>query len=262
MITTHLDPPRRTEERLASTGLPPDAVIERMPLPTGGSIEIVRIGCDAGTALDPAAHDGHLADLVTAATAWIADGAPIVTIPLYGTHVVWSPRRAALIGPEEKLPHLRAAVADFSVLDAELRDIETRIAAAMVDMDDDARLAFDFTADSLPRHAELAARFTAAIAIRKRLALLAPTVHLPAPQPPTLAGQLGERLRDRTRTVERLEHATEQSDLLERVYSLCGDRASEYTISRRHATLEWLLIVLLAAEVLLFAIDLLAARAK
>ena len=40
----------------------------------------------------------------------------------------------------------------------------------------------------------------------------------------------------------------------------CGDRLAEYVSSRRHLTLEWVIILLLAAEVVLITIDLLAAR--
>ena len=85
-------------------------------------------------------------------------------------------------------------------------------------------------------------------------------VQRPAPQPPTLAGQLGERLRDRTRVLDRIEHAVEQADLLERVYAGCGDRVAELVASRRHLPLEWVIILLLAAEVVLITIDILAAR--
>ena len=88
--------------------------------------------------------------------------------------------------------------------------------------------------------------------------MLAPVLQRPTPQPPTLAGQLGERLRDRTRVVERLEHAVEQADLLERVYAGCADRMAEFVTSRRHLTLEWVIILLLVAEVVLITIDLLA----
>jgi hypothetical protein len=135
-----------------------------------------------------------------------------------------------------------------------------RIAAALEHVDGDALLAFEFDEQSLPRRHEIAGRFQDAISLRRRLAVLAPAVHRPAPQPPTLAGQLGERLRDRTRVVERLDHAVEQADLLERVYSGCGDRVAEFVSSRRHLTLEWVIILLLAAEVVLITIDLLANR--
>ena len=54
--------------------------------------------------------------------------------------------------------------------------------------------------------------------------------------------------------------AVEQADLLERVYSGCGDRVAEFVSSRRHLTLEWVIILLLAAEVVLITIDLLANR--
>jgi hypothetical protein len=155
---------------------------------------------------------------------------------------------------------MRSALVDFTDREAELRDIERRIGAALEHVDRDAAIAFEADEQAFPRRKELSARFAASVSLRRRLAVLAPVLQRPAPQPPTLAGQLGERLRDRTRVTERLEHAVEQADLLERVYSSCGDRLAEYVSSRRHLTLEWVIILLLAAEVVLITIDLLAAR--
>jgi uncharacterized Rmd1/YagE family protein len=71
---------------------------------------------------------------------------------------------------------------------------------------------------------------------------------------------VGERLRDRTRLAERLEHAVERADLVERVYAACGDRIGDFAISRRHSALEWVIILLLAAELVLLCVDLLAGR--
>ncbi|MCE9631911.1 MAG: hypothetical protein K8S94_14500 [Planctomycetia bacterium] len=260
MLTTPhdlADPPMLAE------GLPADAVIERLPLGAAGMLELAILARDAADADDVAAHDAEMADLVARTTAWATgrDAHPPTVVPLYGLHVVWTQRRAAIIGPADRLPQMRAAVVEFAGHDAELRDIESRVAETLAHVDADAPLAFQFDERSLPRRGELAARFGQSVSLRRRLALLAPAVQRPAPQPPTLSGQLGERLRDRTRIVERLESAVDQADLLERVYTGCGDRASECATSRRHATLEWVLIVLLAAEVILLTVDLLAARA-
>ena len=190
-----------------------------------------------------------IAELEARASSWAAAATPggdrPLAIPLYGTHVVWSPRRAAALAVADRLPAMRTALVDFTEREAELRDVERRIAAGLEHVDGDAPLAFGFDEQSLPRRRELASRFVEAVSLRRRLVVLAPVLERPAPQPPTLTGQLGERLRDRGR-------------VLERIYSGCGDRAADYLTSRRHATLEWVIILLLAVEVVLITVDLLA----
>ena len=260
MITTHapLDDPGT----IPVTGLPPDTTVERMPLADGGAFEVALVPLQQGAA---AADEGAIGELLARTGSWVAaaapGGDPPVLMPLYGTHVLWTSRRAVAIGPADRLDAMRSAIVDFAEREAELRDIERRIASALDHLDDDAALAFHVDDRALPRRHALAARFVEAVSLRRRLAVLAPVLQRPAPQPPTLAGQLGERLRDRTRVVERLEHAVEQADLLERVYTGCGDRLSEFASSRRHLALEWVIILLLAAEVVLITLDLLANHA-
>jgi hypothetical protein len=257
MITNHqpfLDAPAA-----AVDGLPPDTTVERMPLADGGVFELAAAAIPA---VDVAEHDAVILELVARATSWVAAATPggdsPLVVPLYGTHVVWSPRRAVAIGPADRLAAMRAAVNEFADREAELRDVERRIAAGLEHVDADSAFAFTVDEQSLPRRRELAGRFAEAVSLRRRLAVLTPVLQRPAPQPPTLAGQLGERLRDRSRVVERLEHAGEQADLLERVYAGCGDRIADYLSSRRHAVLEWVIILLLAVEVVLITVDLLA----
>jgi hypothetical protein len=243
----------------AIDGLPPDTTVERMPLADGSIFELAVAAMPDTT---PADHDAVLTELVGRATSWVAAATPgtdpPLVVPLYGTHVVWSPRRGVAIGPADRLAHVRTAVVEFADREAELRDIERRIAAGLDHVDGDAPLAFIIDEQSLPRRRDLAKRFADTISLRRRLSTLAPILQRPAPQPPTLAGQLGERLRDRARVMERLEHATDQADLLERVYTACGERVAEYVTSRRHTALEWLIILLLAVEVVLIVVDLLA----
>ena len=277
MITTHHDLAAPSAGPAAASGLPPDADIERITLACGGTFQLASVARSAVDADDVVAHDAKIADVVARAAAWAAANettaaasltaaagltaaAAVTVVPLYGTHMVWSPRRAAIIGPPERLPQMRAAVVEFAGHDAELRDVESRITEALAHVDADAPLAFHFDERALPRRGDLAARFSQAVSLRRRLAMLAPAVQQPAPQPPTLAGQLGERLRDRTRIVERLESAVDQAELLERVYFACADRVGDYAVSRRHAILEWVIILLLAAELMLLVVGLLAVR--
>lgn len=261
MITTH--EPFTVAAGIPVDGLPPDTTVERMPLADGGAFELALVAIPA---TDAASHDAVVAELVGRGSSWAAAATPgcdpPLVVPLYGTHVIWSPHRGVAVAPGDRLPAMRAAVVDFVDREAELRDIERRVAAALERVDGDAALAFEFDEPSLPRKRELAGRFREAISLRRRLAILAPLLRQPTPQPPTLAGQVGERLRDRGRVGERLEHAVEQADLLERVYAGCGDRVAEFVASRRHATLEWVIILLLVAEVVLLAVDLLAMHAS
>lgn len=243
----------------AGLGLPPDTVFERVPIADGGTCELAMVAVPAAEAAE---HDRAVAEAVAAAGTWatMAGGGPPFVVPLYGTCVVWSPGRCVALAPPDRLPTLRGALVEFADMEAELRGIERRAAASLEHLDGDAALAFEFDAHALPRRPELAARFGEVVSLRRRLVALAPRVTRPAPQPPTLAGQVGERLRERTRVGERLEHAVEQAELMERVYAGCGDRAAEFVVSRRHLALEWVLVLLLATEVLLITVDLLAAR--
>ena len=97
MITTH--------EQLAEAGtipvvgLPPDTLVERMPLADGGVVEVALVAIPAA---EPAEHDTVIAELVGRAGSWVTaatpGGDPPLVVPLYGTSVVWSPRRAAAVG--------------------------------------------------------------------------------------------------------------------------------------------------------------------
>ncbi|MFM1996834.1 MAG: hypothetical protein RLZZ111_1221 [Planctomycetota bacterium] len=246
----------------AAAALPADAVVEPITLPHGAPIELACILLPADD-LDTAAYDAAVADAVDRCTTWIGEQAAAdapLQVPLYGTHVIWHPRRAAAIAPADRVASLRTALTDFARLEAELRGVEAGLADSLDRVEGDAAVVYGVDEHSFARRRELTERYRSAIALRRRLAVVAPAVARPAPQPPTLAGQVGERLRDRTRLAERLEHAVEQADLVERVYAACGDRIGDFAISRRHSALEWVIILLLAAELVLLCVDLLAGR--
>lgn len=242
--------------------LPAGASLERLSLPTGEPFELATL-----TVADPAAEapDSEATELAANAAEWVAAGqpaprSPAVGVPLYGCHVAWAPGRALVSGPASRLPQLRAALLEFAAREAELGDAERRAALLLDGGEADAAAAFAADERLASRHAISAARYREAIAVRRRLADLSSAIHAPPVHPPTLASQLGERLRDRTRLAERHEHAVEKAELAERVAETCGQRAADLVITRRQLALEWAIVVLLVAQTALLLVDILASR--
>jgi hypothetical protein len=241
--------------------LPAGATTERLPLPGDSGLDLLVMPAD-----DTGERAGTAADLVAVAHAWAAAAQlsidppdpPPVHVPLYGCHVVWSPRRAAVIGPPTRLADLRAALVEFATREADLRDAERRVGTLLDGIDADAAVAFAIDERPIARRDELTARYREAVSIRRRLALLAGAIHAPPVHPPTLTAQLAERLRDRTRLAERHEHALDKADLAERVTEACGSRAADLAIARRQMALEWAIVVLLVAQTAILVVELLA----
>ncbi|MFM8414118.1 MAG: hypothetical protein ACKOCX_05275 [Planctomycetota bacterium] len=253
----------------APAALPAGAGLERLPLPAGGALELATVAV-AESAPGSAVAQHEPAQAAAMAAAWVGAaplvepagrGAPqIVTVPLYDSHVVWSPARAAVVGPASRLGQLRAALAEFAAREAELRDAERRAANLLDETEADAAVACLVDERLTRRHDTAAARYREAVAVRRSLAGLSAAIHAPPIHPPTLASQLGERLRDRTRLAERHEHAVEKAELAERVAEACGQRAADLVIARRQLALEWAIVALLVAQTVLLLVDALASR--
>jgi hypothetical protein len=245
-------------------GLPADAVCVSRPLSTGEYVEVLSLPLEETAAPWPPATDGGPGGLEDTIRRWVSaaasPAATVVVVPLYGCHVAWTAGRAAVIGPPERLGQLEAAVVEFAGVEADLRDAERRAAALLETVEGDVATSLSLDEHSPDRCAELADRHRRAVAVGRRLALLAPLVHTPPLHPPTLASQLGERLRERTRLVERLEFATQRAEFAERVAEACGQRALEAGIGRRQLGLEWAIVVLLVVQTALLVVELLSHR--
>lgn len=207
----------------------------------------------------PAAADdaGGLPDEVLA---WVSAGGPAQAIALHGAAVAWAADRAAVLVEPARLEAVRAAVVEFGFRERELRAVEEAVASAWPDVESDAALAFEFRDRDADRRPALGERFQRTVALRGRLARLAPHLDRPPTHPPTLASQIGERLRERSRMAERAGFLADRLEVQERVYELCGQRSSDWGLARRSTTLEWAIVVLLAIETVLILVDLLAAR--
>lgn len=247
-------------------GLPNDSTMRRVRLPADVLVDVLVVPLS-----HPLDHSGVPqatveVDFTEIINRWIAASnhssrpliPPSVVVPLYGCLVAWTVGRAAVVGPADRLATLEATVLDFASHEAELHGAEeeaSRLVDAVV-IDAGESVASDHHS---PEHRSLLVRrYVEAVTLSRRLAALAPAIHTPPVHPPTLASQLGERLRDRTRLLERHELATERAELAERIAEASRQRADELGIARQQTSLEWTIVVLLVVQTTLLVVDLLA----
>ena len=239
-------------------GVPEGAVLESI------SIAEVAPADDGGTRIELLSIPADGGELPASVAAWIdADpgrgGASGNWMSFQGARVHWSNGRAAILAPADRLEAVRGAVIETSRNELALRTIERALEASWPALESDAPLAFEFDESSVGRRDELRARLQRILLLRARLARIAPFLLAPSPYPPTLASQVAERLRERLRMASRHEAASDQLDVLRETYEMCGQRASDFMLARTGHRLEWVIIVLLSAQLLLWLFEYLSA---
>lgn len=180
---------------------------------------------------------------------------------LQAAQICWAPGRFAILAPDDRLIAVRNAVLEVAYFEHELREIERQLGADWPALEADIPQAFAADEQTLARRRTLRERFERVLLLRARLARIAPFLLAPHVYPPTLASQIGERLRERTRVHQRIECLREQLEVFERVYEMCGQRSSDFVLTRSSNTLEWVIIILLLAQILLSLFDMLPAVA-
>lgn len=180
-------------------------------------------------------------------------------IALHQVQVIWSPLRMAILASPERIETAKKSMIEVSYYVLELYRIEQEINELWPHLEADTAKAFEFNALAALRKKELADRFYKVVALRAKLAQLSPFLLSPHVYPPTMTSQLSERLRERLRVHEKVEFVSDQIEVFENIYTMCAERASEYQHARNSNTLEWLIIILLAAEVFLLTFEYLVA---
>jgi uncharacterized Rmd1/YagE family protein len=167
-----------------------------------------------------------------------------------------------VVAKADRLVSVRAALIEVSAYEAELRALETTLGELWPQLEADAPLAFEFEERSVRKRSQLAKQFQQILSLRARVARITPHVLHPHVHPPTLASQVGERLRERTRMAARLEFLGGQIEVFERVYEACGQRASDFMLARTSHTLEWVIILLLLVQIILIGAEMVAKGGK
>ncbi len=222
-----------------------------------GPLTILTVPAQAGEATIESESE-----LFTRLRHWVEAAAPAdAPLPLVmmfqGVQLCWSPGRSAVLAQSDRLEAVRKAVIEAAFYDSELSQIERTLGETWPQLEADMPLAFEFDESSMSRQKPLRQRFGQVLLLRARLARLGPYVHSPHLHPPTLASQMGERLRDRTRMEHRYEFLDEQIEVFEEVYDMCGQRNSDYKLARTGHILEWIIIAFLFIQFLLSGFEIL-----
>ncbi|MFM8285493.1 MAG: hypothetical protein ACKOGA_02050 [Planctomycetaceae bacterium] len=180
-----------------------------------------------------------------------------VQFALHGAQVAWSGDRGVVVALRDRWEAVTRAVAEFSHYALELADVEQGLAQEWERQRVAVPGVFEFDHAPAGRLREIDASSARLLELRRRVVQVVPLVQRPPQFPPTLAGQIGERLRERTRMAERVEHAQQQLDQLERVRDVCGQRLAELQSSRKGHMLEMIIIALLGFQLLLWMAELL-----
>jgi hypothetical protein len=200
-------------------------------------------------------------ELQDVVVAWVdtstASKTPRQMLTLQGAQIYWNDIRVAILAPPERLETLRTALIETCWFDAELASFERELASAWPELQEDMPLAFNFDEKSLPRRKELQRRYERVMSIRSQMLRLSPYVHCPHIHPPTLASQVAERYRERTRLLHRHEILDSQLEVFERVYDTCGQRISDFVQSRTGHILEWIIIILLVLQMVIWGFEIL-----
>jgi hypothetical protein len=208
----------------------------------------------------PAANH-QTTELQNLAASWvdasITSKTPKQMMTLQGAQVYWNDTRVAMLAAPERLETLRNALIETCWFDTELTSLERELATAWPEMQSDMPLSFVFDEKSLPRRKELQRRYERVVSIRSRMLRLSPHIYSPHIHPPTLASQVGERFRERTRLLHRYEILGSQLEIFEKVYDTCGQRISDFVQSRTGHILEWIIITLLAFQIVMWGFEIL-----
>jgi hypothetical protein len=199
------------------------------------------------------AGESHDQGLGEAGPGWGAG----VQFALHGAQVAWSGDRAVIVSPRDRWEPVTRAVAEFSHYAFELGDVEQGLTVEWERQRVATPPLFDIERQPAGRLREIDAGSVRLLELRRRVVQVVPLVQRPPQFPPTLAGQIGERLRERTRMAERVEHAQQQLDQLERVHDVCGQRLAELQSSRKGHMLEMIIIAILGFQSLLWMAELL-----
>jgi hypothetical protein len=177
-----------------------------------------------------------------------SESPPTNFIKYRGVELTFRPGHATLQCDPDQADVLLAALVEFARYELELRRIEDAIAAGWAELEQDKRLAFEVKPADLHHTGVVGGRMEQVLHRRICLARIEPHLFEADAKLPAAAQQLGAELRDKAKVEARLEAVDGQLEVFEHIYEMSSQRIGEYRAAREEHTLEWIIIVLLAAE--------------
>lgn len=184
-----------------------------------------------------------------------AGSQPPLVLSLQHVQVFWTPERIVVLVDEEFSSTIKSAIIEVSYYVSQLVEIEKQLAINWPQLEADIPTAFEYDQQAARQKKQLMQRFQETYIMRSQLAKLTPFLLSPHTYPPTLASQISDRLRERIRVEDRVEFVSDSLEVYEEVYEMCGQRISDFQHARKGHTLEWIIIILLGAELLVVAFD-------
>jgi len=192
------------------------------------------------------------------AEAWMqsepSPAAQTVRVPLAGGWLLWQPGRAAALCQPEQSEALLVLLARFSFYESELRRLEAEIAGDWAVVESDIPLTHDVKAADLCRQAQLGEMTQRTLQRRMRHVRIEQHLLNPAGTGPL--AKVARYLQRKLRIANRLEALDGQLETYEYVYELANQRMAEYANFRREYLVEWLIVIVLALEVVVVIAEL------
>ncbi len=200
------------------------------------------------------------AEIINTIREWVeeiksAEASPCLMLSLQHVQVLWSPQRVAIVAEISRVETVKIAMIEVSYYVSELMRLESEISLRWPQLESDIPIAFQFDQRIVAKKKDLMQKFQSIYSLRAHLARITPFLLCPHVYPPTLASQVGERLRERVRVEDRVEFVSDQLEVYEEVYEMCSQRINDHQHAYKGHTLEWMIIILLVAQIFLSLFD-------
>jgi hypothetical protein len=186
----------------------------------------------------------------------LSAGQPTADLMLRSERILWRPGQALMIGPPERLQEVLPGLIEFAFYEGELRKLERETEADWEAAEVDVYLTHSVNVETLERRAHVDEMTLHVTRRRMRFARLEPCLEKASISLPGPARRLATELAMQAEVIDRLGWLDDRLEVCEDLYELANDRLSEFTYFNREFRLEFWIIVLLVAEVVIMSVEL------
>lgn len=173
-----------------------------------------------------------------------------VELVTHGDRILWRPGRTVVIGSSERFEDLMAALVDFSFHEGALRWLENAIDADYRAAAQDIPLTHQVDEAALTRWPHVNNMTRTVTGYRMAFVPLEARLEKSSSQLTGPARVLVSELVRQTDVMDRLSLLDDKLEVLEDLYELANDRISEFSYFKREYRLEWGILFVLVAEVI------------